>query len=213
MPSRLYGVLLADVVASGASRRLRVMLSDRLARATRIHQRRKWIRLPYAVTAGDEFQTLVADLQRIPSLILDLRRRMRPLSLRIGVGIGKVNGRIVAPVNRLDGEAFRFARQALENLGRPRPHGLPSLSAFRTPIQSFDDQINLLYALADTLVMKITEKQWQTIGARMDSRTLERAARALRLDASTVSRNLKRGYYSQLLAVAAEAERRISAYF
>ncbi|MGB6525939.1 MAG: SatD family protein [Candidatus Acidiferrales bacterium] len=213
MPSKLYAVLIADVIASGSRTRLPVLLRRRLRQATLAHRRRKLILLPYAVTAGDEFQTITARLDAVPWLLLDLRRRLRPLSLRIGVGIGRVGGRIVAPVNQLDGHAFRFARQAIESLKQAGVRNRPALTAFRTETPSFDSTVNLIYALQDTLLEKMTEKQWATVAARIDSRTLNAAARALRLDVSTVSRNLKRGYYGQLLAVASGAEKLIHAAF
>ena len=201
----LHAVLIADVVASGARGPLRSLLHQRLADASRAHLHNKWLRLPYTVTAGDEFQAMAARLDALPQLLLDLRSRMRPLALRVGVGIGRVPGRIRPPVNRLDGEAFRFARQAIDSLKRPAARHSGSLTAFRTPNQEFDAEMNLIYALNDTLVRKITEQQWKTIRARIKSARIEDAARALRLDTSTVSRNLKRGYYVQLLATAAGA--------
>jgi hypothetical protein len=206
MATGLHAVLIADVISSGTRGPLRRLLHDRLAAASRAHLRNRWIRLPYAVTAGDEFQTIVARRDALPRLLLDLRGRLRPLALRIGIGIGKVEGRIAPPVNRLDGEAFRFARQAIESLKKPATQATGSLTAFRTSNPEFDSEINLLYALEGTLVRKITEPQWKTIRARMKSRRIEDAARALGLDTSTVSRNLKRGYYGQLMAAAAGAE-------
>jgi DNA-binding MarR family transcriptional regulator len=62
----------------------------------------------------------------------------------------------------------------------------------------FDSTANLIYALQDTLLQKITEKQWETIAVFRRKRRLEAAGRELRLDASTVSRNLKRGYFWQV---------------
>lgn len=88
-----------------------------------------------------------------------------------------------------------------------------SLTAFRTPSDDFDATVNLVYALQDTLLRKITEQQWKTIRARMKSRRIEDAARALGLDTSTVSRNLKRGYYGQLVATANGAEMLIEKQF
>jgi len=206
MTTGLHAVIIADVVASGTRGPLRTLLTARLGAASRAHLGKKWIRLPYAITAGDEFQVMAARLDALPRLLLDLRSRMRPLGLRIGIGIGKVSGRIAPPVNRLDGEAFRLARQAIESLKKPGAHSTGSLTAFRTRNAEFDSEINLIYALEDTLVRRITESQWKTIRARMKSRRIEDAARALGLDASTVSRNLKRGYYVQLMATPAGAE-------
>src|ERR1700741_3951843 len=88
----VQSVLIADVIHSSRRERLSALLAAGLRRANRVHLREKRIRVPYAVTAGDEFQTVVASIEMVPALILDLRRRMRPLALRIGIGIGEIQG-------------------------------------------------------------------------------------------------------------------------
>lgn len=211
MSTKLYAVILADVVASGARKRLGSLLRERLREATRAHRRRGLILLPYAITAGDEFEAIAAHLEKLPWLLLDLRTRVRPISLRIGVGIGAVSGRVAAPVNQLEGEAFRRGRAALESLKRGR--NTAALTAFRSPKPEFDALANLICTLEDTLVRKITRKQWRTLAARLAHRNIDDTAHALRLDASTVSRNLKRAYYSQLVAAASGMQALLSAQF
>src|SRR5213082_3728875 len=101
MADGIYAVLIADIVASTARRDVRALLRKNLAAASERHLRQKLIRLPYSVTAGDEFQTLTAELPSLPALLLDLRATLQPLPLRVGVGIGEVADRIQPPVNRL----------------------------------------------------------------------------------------------------------------
>jgi hypothetical protein len=199
MPAQTHAVLLADVVESSSRAGLRALLASRLTDASRRHLRRKLIALPYSVTAGDEFQTVTRNLRALPEILLDLRTSFRPLSLRIGIGLGRVNDRLQPPVNRLGGEAFQSARKALEHLKTGNLFRFDTLTAFSSRDSRFDAALNLLYGLHDTLVLKITKKQWEAIAASREQRTLQRVARRLRLDASTVSRNLKRGYYWQLL--------------
>ena len=79
MPEKLWAVIVADVVGSSRTRGLRSVLGARLRLVTSAHLREGRIRLPYAVTAGDEFQTVASDLRQIPELIFDLRRRMQRL--------------------------------------------------------------------------------------------------------------------------------------
>ena len=198
MPSTIYGVLIADVLESRARADIRSLLGRKLAAVSKRHLRRKLIQLPYSVTAGDEFQTVTRDLPSIPAVILDLRRAMRPLSLRIGVGFGRISDRIQPPVNRLGGVAFQRARRAIENIKAGSLFKFDVLTAFESRNAGFNSTINLIYGLHDTLVLKITEKQWETIEEFLDTPTLEQTAKRLKLDASTVSRNLKRGYYWQL---------------
>jgi len=131
-----------------------------------------------------------------------LRRSLRPLSLRIAVGFGRIADRIQPPVNRLGGDAFQRARQAMDRLKTGNLFRFDTLTAFSSRNERFDATMNLLYGLQDTLVLKIKKKQWDAINAFSDRQNLERTARRLKLDASTVSRNLKRGYYWQLLETA-----------
>ena len=198
MPSETYAVVIADVTESRSRADFRGLLGRKLAAVSKRHLRSKLIQLPYSVTAGDEFQTVSRDLPSIPAVLLDLRRALRPWSLRIGVGFGRISDRIQPPVNRLGGEAFQRARSAIENVKQSSLFKFDVLTAFESPSTSFNTTINLIYGLHDTLVQKITEKQWETIEEFLDRPTLEQTAKRLKLDASTVSRNLKRGYYWQL---------------
>jgi hypothetical protein len=193
-----YAVLIADVIGSSKRQDLRALLGQRLAAASRAHVEAKFTRLPYSITAGDEFQTIVSSYAEIPELIIDLRARLRPLRLRVGIGFGKVPGRIQSPVNRLGGEAFQYARKALEGTKGGAGNKFEVLTAFASQDAVFDSIANLIYALHDTLVLRITKKQWETIEVFRQQGRLENTAKALRLDDSTVSRNLKRGYFWQL---------------
>ncbi len=199
----VYCVLIADVVHSSRQGSLRALLAAHLRIANEAHIREKRIRVPYAITAGDEFQVVASSIERVPELILDLRRRMRPLDLRIGIGIGGIHGAIKQPVNRLMGEAFSRARAAIEDVKKGNLHRYPVLTAFHSPRPEFDRLANLVYGLNDTLLADVTQSQWRTLEAYFAAGTVDGAAKRLRLDISTVSRNLKRGSYWQLTEVVA----------
>ena len=199
MAIEIYAVLIADILASSARTDLRALLGQKLDAASEKHLRQKLILLPYSVTAGDEFQTLTTELPSLPALLLDLRAILHPLPLRVGVGIGQVADRIQPPVNRLTGQAFQFARRALENVKTNGLFKFEVLTAFASHNEPFNQTINLIYGLHDTLLLQITPKQWQTIRCFLDQPALEQTAKRLKLDVSTVSRNLKRGHYWQLV--------------
>lgn len=124
---RIYGVLIADVLASSARKDVRARLGKNLAAASEKHLRQKLIRLPEVLTA--------------------------------------------------------FASQD----------------------KPFNQAVNLVYGLHDTLVLQVTAKQWNAIGQFLDQQALERAAKRLKLDVSTVSRSLKRGFYWQMAETAKAA--------
>jgi hypothetical protein len=191
-----HGVLIADVVESRSRAHLRSSLNEKLRIASIAQMSDKLIRIPYAITAGDEFQTIAARLDCIPKLILDLRRRLNPLQLRIGVGIGAIQGRIRTPVNRIAGQAFEFARAAINEIKETRKY--PTLTAFHSHRAEFDEIANLVYGLHDTLLRQITTKQWQTIVTYLIKNRVDYTAKALSVDISTASRNLKRGYFWQI---------------
>ena len=205
MADEIYSVLIADVMASSARKNVRAQLAKKLAAASEKHLRQKLIRFPYTVTAGDEFQTITAQLSSVPALLLHLRAALQPLPLRIGVGIGEVADRLQPPVNRLTGPAFQFARGAIDNVKASGLFKFETLTAFASDNEQFDQTINLLYGLHDTLVSQITARQWETIHQFLDQPMLEQTAQRLKLDISTVSRNLKRGYYWQLAETAKAA--------
>ncbi|MGA7552555.1 MAG: hypothetical protein WBW54_02335, partial [Candidatus Acidiferrales bacterium] len=117
---------------------------------------------------------------------------------RMGIGFGRISERVQSPVNRMGGEAFQFARKALERIKGSAGNKFDVLTAFESRDKVFDATANLIYALHDTLVLRIKEKQWETIEVFRAKRRLEDAAKAMGLDNSTVSRNLKRGYFWQM---------------
>ena len=212
MPEKLRAVIVADVVGSSRTRGLRSVLGVRLRLVTSAHLREGRIRLPYAVTAGDEFQTLACDLRQIPELIFDLRRQMRPLQLRIGVGIGRIPGPLRGPVNQLGGQAFEFARLAISQAKEGRPHS-GKATRFHSENKEFDLVANLIYNLHDALVGRLSGKQWRTVDAYLAKGRVDFAARSLRINASTASRNLSRSHLWQTLEMMESMKKIIGSSF
>ncbi|HLW82809.1 MAG TPA: hypothetical protein VKS20_12305 [Candidatus Acidoferrales bacterium] len=169
-----------------------------LIRASQAQQRRlKWGILPYNITAGSEFMTITANLQRLPRILLDLRGRLQPLLLQIGVGIGALDGHLKQPANRLTGQCVCLARRALSELqseqrvieasrvassahfgkssaqSRRRhrartPKNIP-LTRFCTINRDFDETVNEFYRLQDDLVRKMALSQWRTFAVQPPS--------------------------------------------
>jgi hypothetical protein len=212
MSEKLFGVIVADVVGSSRTQDLRSVLGARLRRVTAAHLHEKRIRLPYAVTAGDEFQTVAHDLSQIPGLLFDLRRRMRPLQLRIGIGIGRIAGHLRPPVNQLGGQAFEFARTAIGETKEGRLHS-GKVTRFHSENEEFDLVANLIYNLHDALVGQLSEKQWRTVDAYLAKGRVDLAAKTLRINASTASRNLSRSHLRQTLEMMESMRKIISSHF
>jgi hypothetical protein len=102
------------------------------------------------------------------------------------------------PVNQLGGQAFEFARAAIEEAKEGRP-GVEIRTRFRSENEQFDLVVNLIYSLHDALTGNLSEKQWKTVDAYLAKKRVDLAAKALRINASTASRNLRRSHLRQSL--------------
>jgi len=119
---------------------------------------------------------------------------MRPLRLRMGIGIGLISGRLRRPVNELGGQAFEFARIAMEET-REGPSHFQKKTRFHSANEEFDVVANLVYALHDALVGDLSDKQWETVDAYLAKKRVDLTARVLKINASTASRNLARSHF------------------
>lgn len=207
-------VILADVVGSRGVEDFQTVRDDRLALISTAHTDEGWVQYPYAITAGDEFQNIVNAPSQVPALVFDLRRRFRPLDLRIAVGLGAVESRPTAsePVNVAGtGEAFELARDAMDFLRNAIGHSFQErareqfarkysfFTAFRSRRPDLDRTVNIIYRLLDSLLQRTTKRQWETINAYERYHRLDLAADAIGVDESTASRNLQRASYWQTL--------------
>lgn len=208
-----YSVITADVVNSRKVDVFRPKRDRSLSKITKLHLDQRLILSPYAVTAWDEFQVILRKPEHAPRVILDLRRVFYPLQLWIAVGIGHVSEPRKRPVNQYaGGEAFERAREAAERLKSGSPK-YRLLTSFESGLEIFDTIANTTYLLQDTLLEGTTAKQWATINTQMEMGRQELTAKKLALDISTVSRNLKRGFFWQLVETVNAMERVMQAYF
>ena len=144
---------------------------------------------------------------------MDLRRHFHPLELWIGIGIGEVTEPYKKPVNVFaGGEAFERARAAINQLKAKRSK-TGALTSFVTGQVMFDLIGNTIYHLHDSLLHSVSSKQWETINVLMETSAQERAAKKLGLNKSTVSRNLRRGFWWQIRETQKAMEQIIEAYF
>jgi hypothetical protein len=210
---RQYAVVTCDVVGSRQIGDFRRKRDRKLRRISASHLQKKWILSEYAITAWDEFEGILSSPTEAPAAILDLRRHFQPLELRIGIGIGEVTEPKRKPVNVFAaGEAFLRAREAINHLkGKRNKTG--TLTSFVTGQQMFDLIANTIYQLHDSLLESISARQWQTIDVLMQTTAQDRAAKKLRLNKSTVSRNLRRASWRQIEGTQKAMPQIIKAYF
>jgi hypothetical protein len=75
----------------------------------------------FALFRGDEIQGVFKTTAHLPQLIRQFRFQLRPLALRIGVGIGSIETGLEQEYSwQMDGSAFHRSREALERIARSR---------------------------------------------------------------------------------------------
>jgi hypothetical protein len=211
-PSEIFAVITADISGSRNVPDFRRERDKKLKPLAREHRAERLILSDYAVTAWDEFEGL-AEPSAVPTILLDLRRKFYPFRLWIGVGIGRVSGTYRKPINVFGGgEAFERARQAVTEIKEGR-YKSRRMTAFLSANGEFDLVANTIYHLHDTLIQSISAKQWVTINAQLSVKKQLKTAQRLGLDKSSVSRNLRRGFYSQIEETRTTMRSLIERYF
>ncbi len=210
---QLYSVIIADVIDSREIGSFSTQRDARLDALSALHGKNGLILSPYTVTAWDEFQVILSRPEHTPRVIFDLRRLFVPFGLWIAVGMGAATDADRQPINKYaGGEAFERARASADRLKSPSPK-YRILTSFETGNADFDTIANTVYHLQDSLVEGETEKQWATINMQEETRSMEQTAQRLGIDISTVSRNLKRGYYWHLVDTIDAMERIVKTHF
>jgi hypothetical protein len=207
-----HTVITTDIIASRKISSFTAKRDRKLAEVSRLHLKEKLILTPYTITAWDEFEVVLSKPIYLPKAILDLRRLFFPLQLRIAVGVGMATGTRKMPINiHAGGEAFERARRAADQLKLDYTKNR-SLTRIESDTEIFDTIANAIYRLQDTLLLAITARQWATINMQMETGRQDLTAKRMKLDISTISRNLKRGYYWQLTETVSAMESVINSY-
>jgi len=195
MPKQ-YAAIVAEVIPAEAAIKesdsdkevpRRERLQNVLKVVSRVQQCELQLRiLPYNVTPDGEIVTATANLEGLPWILLDLRGRLQPFLLRIGVGIGEVNGHFRQPARSLNGRCMRLAHEALDSLRAEQMlarescfrrkferqdardnsrsggiiRGRLPLTQFRTMNFDFDAAVNGICKLQDLLIHKMRRSDW-----------------------------------------------------
>ena len=209
-----YAVVTADVVRSRSFPNFRAKRDAKLAPLSESHVARGLIASPYAVTVWDEFQAILGAPHLFPRVILELRRAFFPMELRIAIGLGNVSEPKKSPINQFaGGEAFERARAAMERLKNNRTSKYRVLTSVESGDRALDLATNTIYRLQDSLVGKISPKQWETMSWFIRTGSQELAAKKLGVNVSTVSRTLRRAHHWQIEETCQATEEFLRAYW
>src|SRR6267142_2311130 len=197
--ARIVAAVTADVVGSSrydANDRRKL---DRVLRAAfrEAEQRFKGVlhtRMTFRITAGDEFQFVVADVPRALHLLTYIRASVAaggldpPARFRASLGVGELSTPKRASSYEEDGSAFLRSRRGLEDIARRR--GLVRWTKIVTGTDGIDASIDAVLCLGDFIQESWTVTQWEAIRWALLGATREDIAKRLHIAHQNVTKRL-----------------------
>lgn len=180
---KIYAVITADIIHS----RDHEDFSEKLKEKLNSFERELLVK-PFSISRGDELQGVLGFIETLPVLLRRLRYTVKPIELRIGVGIGDLdNNELETSKSSWDmtGNVFFDARAALDRVKEEKKT--------RTIIESGDKVIDLslntIFLLLDTIQNGWTDKQWEAIHVYEREGTFEKAAGHLNVSIQNVQKH------------------------
>lgn len=156
---------------------------------------------PFMITLGDEFQGLLHNGRNALKIVEELRSKLYPIRIRVGIGIGSVSTKLEQIETReIDGPCYYSARNAIDYLKKNenRYHS----DEAETRIEIEDDSagaaniMNTVFSLMSVIEKNWTERQRTIIydfALHQDGQ--EKCAARLEIAQSSVQRGLTNGNY------------------
>jgi len=155
----------------------------------------------FIVTLGDEFQGLLCNGANTMHIISSIERKMYPVKLRFGVGIGEISTDIIREMSiGADGPGYYNARAAIERLKNDEKRKQTNPADIRIEIAG-DNQaptvlINTILALMTMIKESWTERQREIIWDMLEHQDSQAdVARRLSIKQPTVQKSLSKGKY------------------
>lgn len=170
---KLYAVITGDVIDSQKHPTHMETLKEKLSQFAT-----PGLDTPFNISRGDELQAVCDELSLLPVIIRNLRYVCRPLTIRLGIGIGRIE--YYSPGQNswdMTGQAFVLARKALDSIKKSK---MPE-TVLASDDLFFDRCFNSLYSLLDTIVKGWTPRQWEAVQAYEAGRTFVKAAGELNI--------------------------------
>jgi len=121
----------------------------------------------FMITLGDEFQGLLKCGRNTINIIQEIERKLHPIKIRFGIGIGKIS----TPINPdmplgADGPAYHNARRMIDELKKLEKKNMTSAGNIRICIDKLKELeilINSILSLCSVLKSKWTNRQAEII--------------------------------------------------
>jgi len=197
---RSIAVVTADIAGSSSyppQQRARV---DRILRAAFRDTERRFPQaihtgMAFRVTAGDEFQCVIADIPRVLQILTYLRAVTAttggvdpPVRFRASIGLGTQSTPKRPNPYEEDGTAFLRARRGLERLGRRR--GPTRWTVLTSGDENIDIAADAVLSLADYVMEGWTLPQWAAVRWALLGLKRKEVARKLKIAHQNVSKRI-----------------------
>lgn len=201
-PCNTYIAIIGDIKASKklkdrseVQRNLNIVLND-------INEKYKYeIYSKFTITLGDEFQGLLCSGKSIMPILSEIERRVYPIKIRIGVGIGGITTDINRDISiGADGPGYYNARKAISFLKDDEKRKQTNPADIRFEISDDFDELTLLLNTTLTLMTVIkeawTERQREIIWDMLEHQDNQvEVAKRIGITQPTVQKSLSKGKY------------------
>lgn len=155
----------------------------------------------FIITLGDEFQGLLHNGEHIMQIISDIERKMYPVKLRFGVGVGA----ITTDINKdmaigADGPGYYNARKAIEYLKEKEKRKQTNAADIRFEVEGENQEaaimINTIVSLMTVIKESWSDRQREIIWNMMEHEDSQsKVAERLNIKQPAVQKSLANGKY------------------
>lgn len=156
-----YIVITGDVIASKTHNNFNELFTNSIKKIeypdALIH--------PFEIAKGDEMQAVFSSDLDIPVFLRKLRNDIRPLKIRIGIGMGSIDNENEIVSWDSIGEAFSYSEDALKKIDQDRK--------FKTRLKTssqIDDLANTILLLLDTIEFNWSQREWDAVHLKEENK-------------------------------------------
>jgi hypothetical protein len=155
----------------------------------------------FLITLGDEFQGLLCNGTSTMQIIFEIEKKMYPIKLRFGVGVGAITTEINSelPIGA-DGPGYYKAREAIQYLKENRKRNQTNTADIRFEVdgenQASTIMINTILSLMTVIKESWSERQKEIIWDMLEYQDGQaNVAKRLNIKQPTVQKGLANGKY------------------
>lgn len=197
---RVVAVVTADVINSSRYSREERRKLDRVLRQAFADTERRFPKaihttLAFRITAGDEFQCVIADIAQAFAIVTYLRATAAtgglrpPVRFRASIGVGRMSTPKRVSSYEEDGPAFLKSRQGLDDMAKGR--GPVRWTKLVTGAPELDEPADAVLCLADYVQQAWTVPQCEAIRWSLLGLTREEIGKRLRVAHQNVTKRLQ----------------------